>query len=160
MTTIRKKITKKTGPNSRRTTTYSSTGGKTESYSNKPSKQSSRRTVSFNHNTGNRRTTYSTQLGGGYTRISSKTTSGSKPRKTPSRIAKGNVGISLSLPLLILTIPLLVIMFFLPVTIPYIIGTVVAIVAVVVIINLLIAAIPWIIFGGVLYGLYLVVKAI
>jgi hypothetical protein len=143
----RKVTSKKTGNGSRRTTTLSSTNGKTESYSNKPTKQSPRRTVSFNHKTGKIRTTYSQKLGGGYTRINSKTTGGNKPYK----VTKTNTG-SVSGTLLLLILLCCTIMYLWPITIPYIIGTVASIVAIVVIFNLIIIVLPWVLLGVILYG--------
>lgn len=154
--TIRKRTSRKTGTNSRRTTTLSSTGGKTESYSNKPSKNSSRRTVSFNHKTGKTRTTYSTKLGGGYTRITSKTTGGStrsKPRKN-RKSSGGSVDVSLSFPLILTMIVIGTIMYLWPITIPYIVIPIVSIVVLYIIIEVVLFILPYVIWGAILYGLY------
>lgn len=81
-----KRTTTKTGNNTKRTRTISSTGKTTQSFSSKPpGKNSTRRTVSFSN--GKVRTTHSTKLGGGYTRVTSKTHTLSKtikPKKTKS----------------------------------------------------------------------------
>jgi hypothetical protein len=80
---IRRRTTKKTGNFSKRTTTLSTKHGVTQSYSSKPPGSPTRRTVS--HNNGKMRTTYSTKLGGGLTKVTSKTISlVSKPRAKKS----------------------------------------------------------------------------
>ena len=171
-----KRTTTKTGTNSKRTTTLSSTGTKTESYSNKPSKTSPRRTVSFNHKTGKTRTTYSQKLGAGWTKISSKTTGGSKsyrPKKSTLKPSKsrsiggtysGGSGASLgslSFASILLMVFCGTIMYLWPVTIPYILyaaGGIVAIWVLFKLIGLLFEGIlfllKWAIYGGILYGLY------
>lgn len=77
---VRKRTTTKVGQFGKRTRTVSSTGRVTESFSSKPpGKNTTRRTVS--HSGGKIRTTYSTKLGGGYTKVTTKTkTLTSKPR--------------------------------------------------------------------------------
>jgi hypothetical protein len=76
---VRKRSTKKTGNYSKSTRTISSTGKVTQSFSSKPPGASTRRTVSFSN--GKMRTTYSTPQGGGWTRVSTKTTTlVSKPK--------------------------------------------------------------------------------
>jgi hypothetical protein len=80
---IRRRTTKKTGNFSKRTTTLSTKHGVTQSHSSKPPGSPTRRTVS--HNNGKMRTTYSTKLGGGLTKVTSKTISlVSKPRAKKS----------------------------------------------------------------------------
>lgn len=142
MTNI-KRTTQSKG-NSRRTTTLSSTGTKTESYSNKPSKSSPRRTVSYNHKTGKTRTTYSQKLGGGWTSIRTKThntLTKSRPRKTKP--------IPLSFPLLFFGSILLMGMYLWPATAPYIIGIVLMIGLIVFIFSIL----HYIVWGAILLGI-------
>jgi len=168
--TVRKRTTKKTGNGSRRTTTISTTRGLTQSYSNKPTKQSPRRTVSFNHKTGKTRTNYSQKLGGGYTKIMSKTTGGSKTKtskyrtsktsKTSTRSSFSGTDSSPFIFLFLLSIPLLGIMYLWPVTMPYIAGLIGGIVLLLVVVNLIIAALPYVIFGALLYVTYSVVKVL
>ena len=69
---LTKRKTVKTGNYSRRTTTQSSKGTRI-STSSKPPGSPTRRTVSTNLKTGSRRTTYTTKLGGGWYRTTSKT---------------------------------------------------------------------------------------
>ena len=154
--TVRKRTTQKTGNGSRRTTTLSSTGGKTVSYSNKPTKQSPRRTVSFNHKTGRTRTTYSQKLGGGFTRITSKTT-GPKKYKYKSSSGSGDMGAFFGLVIFSLLL-LSPIMYIWPVTIYFIVGTILAIVSIVVLVNIVFLVLPWVIWGSILYGLYNLIK--
>jgi len=157
-----KRTTKKTGNNSKRTITISSTGTKTESYSNKPTKQSPRRTVSFNHKTGNRRTTYSQKLGGGWTRISTKTIKTNKaikPKSSNRRSVSRSSGFSTTptslLPLLIIpTLLFLSIMYFFPVTIPWILGGILCIFALVIIFKIILFLLPWAILSGIIYLIY------
>ncbi len=158
-----KRTSKKNGNFGRTTTTQSSKGGVTRSTSNKPPGAVSRRTVSFNNRTGKTRTTYSTKLGGGWTSISSKTTGGSTRRKSSGRSRSGgsvNMAGLLTIPIVFFIGIALMIMYFWPVTIPYIVGAVIGLMIVSVIIHLLIIAIPWILLGVVLYGLYSVVNFI
>lgn len=155
--TIRRRTSRKTGVSSRRTTTLSSTGGKTESYSNKPSKSGPRRTISFNHKTGKTRTTYSQKLGGGFTKITSKTTGGSKTRKnrkSSKSSSVGNVDISLSFPLILTMITIGTIMYLWPITIPYILVPIVSIVVLYIIFEVVVIILPYVILGAILYGLY------
>lgn len=151
---VRKRTSRKTGVSSRRTTTLSSTGGKTESYSNKPSKSGPRRTVSFNHKTGKTRTTYSQKLGGGFTQIRTKTTGGSKRKKSSKSYSGGNVDVSLSFPLILTMIVLGTIMYLWPITIPYIVIPIVSIVVLYIIIEVVFFILPYVIWGAILYGLY------
>jgi hypothetical protein len=72
-----KRYTTKTGPNSKRTITYTKSGVRI-THSNRPSKDVSRRTISTNLRTGKSRITHSRKLGGGWFDISSKTFGGSK----------------------------------------------------------------------------------
>lgn len=149
-----KRVTKKLGNFGRSTTTYSSKGV-TRSTSNKPPGEfSTRRTISFKN--GKARTTYSNKLGGGWTNIVSKTTGGTTRRKSSGRSRGGSVNISglLTVPIVFFLGVALLIMYTWPVTVPYIVGGILGLVIVGVVINLLIIAIPWIILGGVLYGLY------
>ena len=143
-----RRTSKKTGNNSRRTTTLSSTGTKTESYSNRPSKQSPRRTVSFNHKTGKTRTTYSQKLGGGWTKISTKTTGGSR---RSSRSSGGDLSGLLSLPLILFGVIALSIMYMWPVTIPYILGDTLVIGSVIFVVWLFFALLPYIIWGSIIF---------
>jgi hypothetical protein len=155
MATRIKRTSKKSG-NMITTKTYSSKGGMTYSTSTKPQGSPTRRTTSFNNRTGKSRTTYSTKGGGGWTTISSKTTGGSTRRKSSGRSRGGSVNLGglITIPIVLFLGVALLIMYTWPVTIPYIVGGVLALVIVGVVINLLIIAIPWIILGGVLYGLY------
>lgn len=153
-----KRVVKKLGSFGRSTTTYSSKGV-TRSTSNKPpGKFSTRRTVSFKN--GKARTTYSNKLGGGWTNIVSKTTGGSTRRKSGGRSRGGSVDASglLTLPIVIFLGIAIMIMYTWPVTIPYIVGAVLGLVIVGVILNLLFMALPWIILGAILYGLYSFIK--
>lgn len=78
---VRKRSTKKTGNYSKSTRTLSSTGKVTQSFSSKPPGSPTRRTVSFSG--GKMRVTHSTRQGGGWTKVTSKTTSlVSKPKAT------------------------------------------------------------------------------
>ena len=155
MATRIKRTSKKVG-NTTTTKTYSSKGGMTYSTSTKPKGSPTRRTSSFNNRTGKTRTTYSTKDGGGWTSISSKTTGGTTRRKSSGRSRGGSVNISglLTVPIVFFLGVALLIMYTWPVTVPYIVGGILGLVIVGVVINLLIIAIPWIILGGVLYGLY------
>jgi hypothetical protein len=95
-------------------------------------------------------------MGGGWTKTTSKTTGGSKitkTRRTSKAYSGGSVDGSLFLTLLLL-IPFGIIMYLWPITIPYIIGSVIAIVAIVVAVRVLIWSLPWMVLGGILYGLY------
>ena len=84
---LRKRTTTKTGPYSRRTTSFSSKGI-TQSFSSKPPGAASRRTVSYSN--GKVKTTYSSKTGGGYTDVISRTqTVIRKPRVRRSRRKKG-----------------------------------------------------------------------
>ena len=137
-----KRTTTKDG-NSKRTTTLSSKGT-THSYSNKPTKDAPRRTVSFNTSTGKTRTTFSQKLGGGYTRVSSKTTGGTtRPRRT--RKTKTN----LSFPIIFFGCILIYGMYLWPVTIPYVIGALLVIGLIVFILSIM----KYIIIGAILLGL-------
>ena len=159
--TVRKRTTQKTGNGSRRTTTLSSTGGKTVSYSNKPTKQSPRRTVSFNHKTGRTRTTYSQKLGGGFTRITSKTTGPKKYKssRSSSRSSSGSGDMGAFFGLVIFSLLLLSpIMYIWPVTIYFIVGIILAIVSIVVLVYIIFLVLPWVIWGSILYGLYNLMK--
>lgn len=85
-----KRVSRKTGNYSRRTTTIGSKGT-TQSYSSKPPGSRTRRTVSYRN--GTMRTTYSTKLGGGWTKTTSKTkTLTRKPRKSSSRPRRSRGG--------------------------------------------------------------------
>ena len=151
-----KRTTTKTGGNSKRTTTLSSTRGKTESYSNKPTKSSPRRTVSFNHKTGKTRTTHSTKLGGGWTQVSSRTTGGSKPRRTNtnrSRSSGIDASALLTLPVILFVILFGGIMYLFPSTIPWIVSIVIVVAVVGMIINLVLFLLPFLFWGGLLLGL-------
>lgn len=130
-----KRITKTQG-NSRRTTTYSDSR-KTESYSNRPSKGSSRRTVSFNHKTGKTRTTYTTKLGGGWANIQSSVTNNIKMIKTKP------MTISIPFSLILLCIA----MYVWPILIPVVLG--------IALIIFLLRHIVWVaIILGVAWGIY------
>ena len=153
--TVRKRTSRKTGPGSRRTTTLSSTHGRTTSYSNQPSKNVSRRTVSFNNKTGKTRTTYTTKMGGGWTKTTSKTTGGSTRRK--SRGSSVGTG-SLTFTGILFLIPILAIFYLWPDTIPYIIGGIIVVLIFIYIVNLLITLLPYIILGSIIYGLYYLLK--
>lgn len=76
---IFKKVTRKTGNNSKRTTTYSNKGT-TQSFSS-TSPSGLRRTNSFNSSTGRQRTTTSWTDGGGFVHVNSKTTGTSKVKR-------------------------------------------------------------------------------
>jgi hypothetical protein len=141
-----KRITTKTGGNSKRTTTFSSTGGKTESYSNRPTKSSPRRTVSYNHKTGKTRTTYSTKQGGGWTNTTSRTTGGSTRRRKNSNIDLSGL---ITLPLVFFISIAIWIMVEWPSTAPYIIGFALVIGLIIFIFSI----IHYIIWGGILIGI-------
>lgn len=154
-----KRTSKKTGPNSRSTKTLNSKGGFTYSTSVRPP-GGTRRTTSFNNKTGKNRTTYSTKLGGGWTRVTSKTTGGSKGRKSGGRSRGGSVDIGglLTLPIILFLGIALMIMYTWPITIPYIVGAVLGLVIVGIVLNLLFMALPWLVLGAIIYGLYFIVK--
>jgi len=142
---ISKRTTRKTGGNSRRTTT-TSTKGLTESYSNRPTKSSPRRTVSFNHKTGKTRTTYSTRMGGGYINTTSRTTGGSTRRRKNSNIDLSGL---ITLPLVFFISIAIWIMVEWPSTAPYIIGFALVIGLLIFILSI----IHYIICGGILIGI-------
>jgi len=159
-----KRTSKKTGNGSRRTTTLSTTNGKTQSYSNKPSAHAPRRTVSHNSKTGKIRTTTTQKLGGGYTKVTSKTIGGNH-RISGSKIrvhsGKFSDGFGIVIPLIVLGG---ITMYFWPVTIPFILLTVASIVAIVVVYKLacllfglvyklVLFLCKWIVVIGVLSGL-------
>jgi hypothetical protein len=89
MSTRYKRVTKKTGKNSRQTTTYNSNGRTTISSSNKPSAFSPRRTISKKIGKPGVRITTTFKQGGGWTLRSTETLNGArsirrhfpKPRK-------------------------------------------------------------------------------
>jgi hypothetical protein len=89
---VRKRKTTKTGNFSQRTTTLG-TKGRTDSFSSKLPDSPTRRTVSYKN--GKMRTTYSTKMGGGWTKVSSKTTPlVSKPKTTRRRRGRYKKGSS------------------------------------------------------------------
>ena len=141
---ISKRTTRKTGGNSRRTTT-TSTKGLTESYSNRPTKSSPRRTVSYSD--GKMRTTYSTKQGGGWTNITTKTDT--LVRKSRNR--KSNIDLSglITLPLVFFISIAIWIMVEWPSTAPYIIGFALVIGLIIFIFSI----IHYIIWGGILIGI-------
>ena len=141
-----KRTTTKTGANSRRTTTFSSTGKVTQSFSNRPTKSSPRRTVSYNHKTGKTRTTYSTKQGGGWTNTTSRTTGGSTRRRKNSNIDLSGL---ITLPLVFFISIAIWIMVEWPSTAPYIIGFALVIGLIIFIFSI----IHYIIWGGILIGI-------
>jgi hypothetical protein len=83
-----KRSSRKTGPNSRETTTISTNGGTTRSTSTKNS-TGSRRTTSFNSSTGKVKETWTTKNGGGYTSVKTKTLNPvKKVRPSKGRVTK------------------------------------------------------------------------
>lgn len=68
-----KRTTKKTGKFSKSTTTLNSSGRLTRSNSSKPPGSGTRRTQSWNSETGKFRETHTTKMGGGWTRRTSRT---------------------------------------------------------------------------------------
>lgn len=134
-----KKIVRKNG-NYRRTTTYSSTGKVTESFSNHPTKSSPHTTVSYSN--GKMRTTRTTKLGGGWTDISTKTTT--LVGKSRNRRSKSNDDINL--PLILCIGILLFLVYLMPSIAPYIIGTAV----VIGILIFLFSIIHYIVWGGII----------
>jgi len=185
--TVSKRTTKKISPTSSLTTTISSKGT-TRTVSNKPNKLATRTTRSFNINTGKTRTTTSKKLSSGYTQRTSKTTGGFKsykpktfrstsstsstsykPKKsTPkikayrssSRSSGSGVDMSglLTLPVILLILLFGTIMYLWPVTIPYITAFVAVLVAIWVLIKVVLFLIPWVIWGAILYGLYILIE--
>jgi hypothetical protein len=88
-----RRTTTKTGPNSRRTVTYTKNGGVRITNTNKPSPNSSRVTISTNLSNGNRRVTHSRKLGGGWwdrTTKSKNTINKWRSSKSGSRSGSGN----------------------------------------------------------------------
>ena len=141
-----KRTTTKTGANSRRTTTFSSTGKVTQSFSNRPTKSSPRRTVSYSD--GKMRTTYSTKQGGGWTNITTKTDT--LVRKSRKR-KNSNIDLSglITLPLVFFISIAIWIMVEWPSTAPYIIGFALVIGLLIFILSI----IHYIIWGGILIGI-------
>ena len=79
---VRKRTTKKIGPYTKMTTTYSKGGGVTRSISTKPPGSPTRRTSTFNNKTGRSSVTHSTKLGGGWYDVRKKSTTATKKSRS------------------------------------------------------------------------------
>lgn len=83
-----KRTSKKTGKYSRSTTTVNSSGRVTKSNSSKPPGSGTRRTQSWNTQTGKTRETYTTKMGGGWTRRTSRTLNPTGHDVGPKKLTK------------------------------------------------------------------------
>jgi hypothetical protein len=93
-----KRTTKKTGKYSKSTTTLNSSGRLTRSNSSKPPGSATRRTQSWNSETGKFRETHTTKMGGGWTRRTSRTLNPSpKSSRSSARSSKEDSAILLIL---------------------------------------------------------------
>ena len=83
-----KRTSKKTGKYSRSTSTINSNGRVTKSNSSKPPGSGTRRTQSWNTQTGKTRETYTTKMGGGWTRRTSRTLNPTVRDTGPKKLTK------------------------------------------------------------------------
>lgn len=83
-----KRTSKKTGNYSRSTSTINSNGRVTKSNSTKPPGSGTRRTQSWNSQTGKIRETYTQKMGGGWTRRTSRTLNPTVKNSGPKNLSK------------------------------------------------------------------------